>query len=162
MRVARWSATHPWRAVALWLVFVAACIAVGSAVGLREQGDLDNTIGQSGRAAHWVHDAHLDGRDTENVLITARSGPLDTAAAHAAVTAVTNRMSRLSEVARVGQPATSSSGAAVTVEVTLRKDADVEPAGQHDEGGAAALSGVAGGGGRQRLAERRRQRPGRQ
>jgi RND superfamily putative drug exporter len=127
VRVARWSATHPWRAVALWLVFVAACVTVGGMVGLREQGDLDNTVGQSGRAAHWVHDAHLAGSDTENVLITARGGTLDSAAAHAAVTAVTNRMSRLPEVARVGQPATSPDHAAVTVEVTLRNDAEVAP-----------------------------------
>jgi len=28
VRVARWSATHPWRAIALWLVFVVSCIAV--------------------------------------------------------------------------------------------------------------------------------------
>jgi RND superfamily putative drug exporter len=127
VRVARWSATHPWRAVALWLVFVAACVAVGGLVGLREQGDLDSTVGQSGRAAHWLHDANLEGRDTENVLVTARAGTLDTAAAHAAITAVSNRMTLLPEVARVGQPATSSDRGAVTVEVTLRKDADVAP-----------------------------------
>ena len=36
VRVARWSATHPWRAIALWLVFVAACVAVGSALGLQQ------------------------------------------------------------------------------------------------------------------------------
>ena len=39
VRVARWSATHPWRAIALWLVFVAGCVAVGSVVGLREIND---------------------------------------------------------------------------------------------------------------------------
>jgi RND superfamily putative drug exporter len=126
VRVARWSATHPWRAVALWLVFVAACVAVGNLAGLRQQSDLDSTIGQSGRAAHWLHDAHLEGRDTENVLITARSGSLDAAAAHAAVDAVTSRMSHLNQIARVGSPATSPNRQAVTVEVALRKDADVE------------------------------------
>ena len=47
VRVARWSATHPWRAVALWLVFIGACIAIGNLGGLNEQGDLDGTVGQS-------------------------------------------------------------------------------------------------------------------
>jgi putative drug exporter of the RND superfamily len=126
VRVARWSATHPWRAVALWLVFVAACVTVGNLAGLREQSDLDSTIGQSGRAAHWIHDAHLDGRDTENILITARSGRLDTATAHQALAAVTHRMSGLPEIARVGSPATSPNRQAVTVGVALRKNADVE------------------------------------
>jgi RND superfamily putative drug exporter len=124
VRVARWSATHPWRAVALWLVFVAACITVGTAVGLRELSDVDSGIGQSGRAAHWVHDADLDGRDSENVLIAARSGPLPAAAAHHAAAAITSRMTRLDEVARVGRPVISKDRAAMTVEITLRKDVD--------------------------------------
>jgi RND superfamily putative drug exporter len=36
VRIARWSATHPWRAMALWTVFVVACIAVGALVGTKE------------------------------------------------------------------------------------------------------------------------------
>ena len=30
-RIGRWSARHPWRALAIWLGFVTACIALGAA-----------------------------------------------------------------------------------------------------------------------------------
>src|SRR4051794_4083047 len=66
VRAARWSATHPWRAVALWMVFVAACIAVGNAAGLRDLSDVQAGIGQSGQATRWIHDADLEGLDQEN------------------------------------------------------------------------------------------------
>src|SRR5664279_2917490 len=127
VRAARWSASHPWRAVAMWLVFVAACIAVGNVVGLHEQGNLDNTLGQSGRAAHWMHDANLDSPDTENVLITAREGTLDAGDARHAAAAIASRMSRLDAVTHVSPPLTAKDRSAVTVEMTLRKDADVKP-----------------------------------
>lgn len=127
VRVARWSATHPWRAVALWLVFVAACIAVGNIVGLHGQSDLDGTVGQSGRAAHWVHDAGLDAPDTENVLITARHGTLDAGRADAALADVTRDMRALPQVARVGPAQWSPDRSALTVQLTLRHDADAKP-----------------------------------
>jgi RND superfamily putative drug exporter len=124
VRIARYSATHPWRAVALWLVFVAACIAVGGALGTNELSDVDAGIGQSGRAAHWVHDANLDGRDTENVLITARTGRFQPAAAHDAAAAIAARMARLDDVARVSSPVLAKNHSALTVEITLKKDVD--------------------------------------
>jgi RND superfamily putative drug exporter len=139
VRVARWSATHPWRAVSLWLVFVAACIVVGNGVGLHSLSDVDSGIGQSGRAEHWIHDAGLDGRDTENVLISAHSGALPAASAHRAATAITTRMDGLTDVAHVAAPVTSKDGKAMIVGITLKKDVDnVDPlltatkAVQHD------------------------------
>ena len=48
VRMARWSATHPWRAIALWLVFVAACIVVGGQAGTKEVSDRDRRAGQAG------------------------------------------------------------------------------------------------------------------
>jgi putative drug exporter of the RND superfamily len=127
VRVARWSATHPWRAVALWLVFVAACIAIGNVAGLHQQ-DSDHGVGQSGRAAAWIDDAELAGHDSENVLVTSRSGPLDGPQASAALRAVTARMHRLpADVLRVGTPATSPDGQARTVEVVLTDDGRTDP-----------------------------------
>jgi putative drug exporter of the RND superfamily len=127
VRVARWSATHPWRAVALWLVFVAACVAIGNLVGLNQQGDLDGTVGQSGRAAHWIHNAGLDAPDTENVLVTSRGGQFDLRQARAAAADAAGRMRHLDGVARVGQVVTSADRHAVTVQITLKHDADVGP-----------------------------------
>jgi RND superfamily putative drug exporter len=131
VRVARWSATHPWRAIALWLAFVIACIAAGSLSGLRTASDTAQLSGQSHTAAVWLQDSGLEAPDTENVLVTARSGPLDAAAARQALSAASTRMAALAPVARVGRPVTAPDGTAMTVQVTLRhsatSDSDVTP-----------------------------------
>ncbi|MDT4948467.1 MAG: putative drug exporter of the superfamily [Pseudonocardiales bacterium] len=127
VRMARWSATHPGRAIALWLVFVIVTIAVGSVSGLRQVSNLDTMTGQSARAAQWIHDAGLEAPDTENVLVTARHGSLDVAQARAASAAVATRMHGLKQVAKVAAPVTSKDVEAMTVEVTLRHDAEVAP-----------------------------------
>jgi putative drug exporter of the RND superfamily len=33
VRVATWSARHPWRAIAGWVLFIALCVAAGAAAG---------------------------------------------------------------------------------------------------------------------------------
>ncbi|HEX7355649.1 MAG TPA: MMPL family transporter, partial [Mycobacteriales bacterium] len=119
VRTARWSALHPWRAIALWLVFVATCAFVGGAVGLRTQSDQQGLHGQSAQAAQWLHGAGLDQPDTEDVLITARSGNLDHAAALRAAADVTRRLTGLPEVSHVATPVTSPDGSAVLVEASL-------------------------------------------
>jgi putative drug exporter of the RND superfamily len=103
VRAARWSATHPWRAIAMWLAFVASCIAIGGATGVRSVTDLDTMVGQSGHAAHMVHDAGLAQPSTEQVLITAK-------------------MRALPQVSKVAAPVTSDNASAVRVEVTITGD----------------------------------------
>ena len=72
LRTARWSATHPWRALLVWVTFVAAAVATGSFISTQATTDADYRLGQSGRADQIVADAGLDAPDTENVLITRR------------------------------------------------------------------------------------------
>ncbi len=84
VRLARWSAEHPWRAIALWVVFVAVCFVGGNAAGLNEATDADQAIGEFGRAELIVDSGDFHDPAIENVLITARSGALDPAAAKAA------------------------------------------------------------------------------
>jgi RND superfamily putative drug exporter len=127
VRLARWSATHPWRAIALWLVFVTSCVAIGSVSGLRTVSDIDELTGQSKQAAQWLHDSGLESPDTENVLVTARGKHLDTATAAQALAQAAQRMARLPQVAHVGAPVTSADGSAMTMQVTLRHDADAKP-----------------------------------
>jgi putative drug exporter of the RND superfamily len=124
VRVARWSAEHPWRAIALWLVFVAGCIALGQAAGLRTVTDLDTGVGQSGRAAQIMHDANVAEPATEDVLITSRTGPLDPAGARAAAAAVTTAMRSLTDVSAVAPPVLSKDGTALLVDVTMAGDAE--------------------------------------
>ncbi|HVI18720.1 MAG TPA: MMPL family transporter, partial [Gaiellales bacterium] len=127
VRVARWSATHPWRAIALWLVFVTSCVALGSVSGLRTASSIDQMTGQSQQAARWLHDSGLESPDTENVLVTAPAGRLDADQATGALAATARRMQQLPQVATVGSPVTAADGSAMTLQVTLRKNADVAP-----------------------------------
>jgi putative drug exporter of the RND superfamily len=124
VRIARWSATHPWRAIAMWLVFVTASIAIGQASGLHSLTELDTAVGQSGRAARLLHDAGLVQPETENVLITPRAGHLDAAEARVAAASVQQRLRSLPEVAGVAAPVLSPDGAAVLLKATMRGDPD--------------------------------------
>ena len=121
VRMARWSAEHPWRAMALWVVFVAVCFVGGNAAGFNEATD-DDHIGEAGRASAIVDSGNFDDPAKDNVLITARSGALDQAAAREAATDVTNRMRALPEVASVDEPVPSRDGSALLVTITMRGD----------------------------------------
>src|SRR5262245_58725212 len=120
VRVARWSATHPWRAIAMWLAVVAACFAIGSATGVNQMKDEDQNIGEVSRADKIVQSGHFADPDVENILITSPSGgKIDAAAANKAAADATARMKQLPDVASVAQPVTTPDGKAMIVRVDL-------------------------------------------
>jgi RND superfamily putative drug exporter len=127
VRLARWSATHPGRAIAGWLAFVIACIAIGTLAGLHTASDIDQLSGQSKQAAQWLHDSGLEPPHTENVLVTSPSGALPLRQAHAALADAAQRMRALPQVRAVGPETVARNRTAAAIEVTLRKDADVKP-----------------------------------
>ena len=49
-RAARWSATHPWRAILAWLAFVLVAVGLAIAVPTEDTKDSDYRLGESGRA----------------------------------------------------------------------------------------------------------------
>ncbi|MFF3690181.1 MMPL family transporter [Streptomyces sp. NPDC002187] len=120
VRMARWSARHPWRAVAGWLVFVVLCLVVGGAVGTNSAKTADYRVGEAGRAEAMAAEGRLERRSTEQVLISARSGALDKQAAEAAARDLTARMKSLPDVAGVAAPLWSGDGRIVMVEVALK------------------------------------------
>ncbi|MDU0299395.1 MULTISPECIES: MMPL family transporter [unclassified Streptomyces] len=120
VRMARWSARHPWRAIAGWLVFVALCLGAGSAVGTNSAKTADYRVGEAGRAEALAADGRLEWKPTEQVLISARSGTLDRRAAEAAATDLTARMRRLPDVADVATPLLSGDRTVLMVEVALK------------------------------------------
>ncbi|MEH0840930.1 MMPL family transporter [Micromonospora sp. CPCC 205711] len=123
VRLARWSAEHPWRAIALWVVFVAVCFVGGNAAGLKEATDADMAIGESGRADIIVTEGAFADPAVENVLITPRGGTLDQAAARAAATDAADRLRKVTGVASVGTPVPSRDGGALLLPVTMSGDA---------------------------------------
>ncbi|HEY3562541.1 MAG TPA: MMPL family transporter [Kribbella sp.] len=123
VRAARWSATHPWRAIAMWVVVVIACFALGSVTGTKESKN-EGDIGEVTRADNIVKSGNFDDPDVESVLITAPSGQLDQAAARKAAGTVIQQMRGLGGVAEVGQPMPSPKNDAVIVRVTLKDAAE--------------------------------------
>ncbi|MBB4778179.1 MMPL family transporter [Actinomadura livida] len=122
VRMARWSAGHPWRAIAGWFLFVALCLGAGISLGGNAATSEDFRIGEAGRAEAMAAEGGLQQRPVERVLITAEpgSGALDRAAAEEAAADAAARMRRLPEVASVSAPVSSADGTAVRVDVTLK------------------------------------------
>src|SRR5438105_4278731 len=101
VRIARWSATHPWRAMALWVVFVAASIAVGNLAGTHKAENAGN-VGETARAEQMIKDGNFPkDPSVERILISSRSGPLDVAAAKAAAGDAAARLRTLPGVTKV-------------------------------------------------------------
>ncbi|MFI5845048.1 MMPL family transporter [Catenuloplanes sp. NPDC051500] len=123
-QIAQWSTRRPWTAVALWLAFVAACLAIGATVPTRVATGAETAVGEAGRAAVMLRDAGLAGAATESVLITARNGTLDLDAARAAAADAAWRLGGLAEVAQVGVAATADGQDAVLLPVVMSGDPD--------------------------------------
>ncbi|MFF0574131.1 MMPL family transporter [Streptosporangium saharense] len=116
VRVAAWSAAHPWRAIIGWLVFVVLCLGAGIAAGTRNAGTEDYWIGEAGRAEEIATSAGLERRPVEYVLIR----PGRETSTQAAARDVTARMKRLPEVENVGPPARSADGTTLLIAVTMK------------------------------------------
>ncbi|MGW6055964.1 MMPL family transporter [Streptomyces sp. NPDC055189] len=119
VRAARWSALHPGRAVIGWLVFVVLCLGGGIAAGMNSASSEDYRVGEAGRAEALATEGSVQLRPTEQVLVRAEEGPLDKAAADAAVKDITARMKSLPEVASVAAPVQSADGRVLRVQVEL-------------------------------------------
>lgn len=115
VRTARWSAEHRWRAVLGWMAFVVVCVGVGGMTGTRSQTDAQEAVGEWARAEQMITDGHFADPATENVLVTARSGPLDQARAAAAAADARRRLTGAPQVAGVAAPVTAPGGTAVLV-----------------------------------------------
>ncbi|WP_433252725.1 MMPL family transporter [Streptosporangium sp. CA-135522] len=120
VRVASWSAAHPWRAIIGWFLFVALCLGVGSTIGTNKATSEDYRVGEAGRAEAIAAEGNLQRRPTEQILISVRSGPQDPAAVNAAARDITGRMRKLPEVEDVAAPIRSKNGRILMVEVTMR------------------------------------------
>jgi len=123
-RTARWCALHPWRAILGWVAFVAFAVGLATMIPTHETTDADYRLGESGRADAIVASAGFKDPDTEQVLITARSGDLDTQVAEQAAGAVVTGMKPLSGVDEVAEPQVSPDGSAYLVSIQLARDQD--------------------------------------
>lgn len=123
-RIAHWSATHPWTAIAVWFAMIAALTSLSFLVDTRQATTVELGVGESGRATAMADDAGYVDLDQESVLITARSGDLDAASAERAAQQVTSAVEGEPIVRDVVAPIPSADGSAVQVPVLLTKDTD--------------------------------------
>lgn len=129
VRIARWSATHPWSAIALWTAFVIVCFLAGSALGTNKISDADSGLRESGRATRLEASGNFPELPEESVLITAAAGgKLDTAATEAVTTDLIARMKTLPEVAEVGDAIPAPDDEAVLIPVTMTGDPETADA----------------------------------
>jgi RND superfamily putative drug exporter len=129
VRAATWSATHPWRAIALWFTFVAASVMVAIAVPTVSTTDADHRQGESGRAEHLSDQGRFPFADSENALITATGGgPLSAANAQRtaglAAQQLTARLSTTPGVTTVAPPVWSPDRSALLLSWSLGDGVD--------------------------------------
>lgn len=124
MKAARWSAEHPWSAILGWIAFVAIAVGLAIAIPTHEATDADYRIGESGRADAMVAQAHLEQPDTENILITSRSGALDADRADRAAAAVVAGAQAADGVGTVAEPQWNEDRTALLVSVELATGAE--------------------------------------
>ncbi|MEU8674660.1 MMPL family transporter [Streptomyces sp. NPDC048560] len=127
VRIARWCAVHPWRAVAGWLVFIVLCVGAGAAVGTNKGTFEDFWVGEAGRAEQLAAESGLTPAPVEQILITGKGPAPDGATAgspgaRSAAQDITVRMRKLPAVASVADPRPARDGSALMVAVTLRGD----------------------------------------
>lgn len=120
--LARWSARHPWRAVAGWVVFVALCCTAGAVTGTNQGSISAFWIGEAGRAEAMAAAGGVSPQEIEHILITTPGRPLDDATA--AIADVTRSLRAVPGVTDVGAPVRSTDGTAVRVPVTLAGTSD--------------------------------------
>jgi RND superfamily putative drug exporter len=119
VRIAAWSALHPWRAILLWVLFVAASVVLGSATGVNKAETEDQAVGEAARAISIINDGDFGKRPVENVLITSRGNTLDRAEADQVAAAVASGLRQTPGVASVDAPVVAPDGKAILVGVTL-------------------------------------------
>ncbi|MEV6684091.1 MMPL family transporter [Streptomyces sp. NPDC051130] len=120
VRVASWSAAHPWRAIVGWFVFVALCLGIAAAVGTNSATTEDYRVGMAGQAEALATEGGLQRRPVEQVVIDSPSGPVDVQAARSAAADVTSRMGKLAEVDRVEEPVLSKDGKVLMVQIVMK------------------------------------------
>ncbi|MEV6922981.1 MMPL family transporter [Dactylosporangium sp. NPDC051485] len=123
VRIARWSAAHPWQAILGWIGFVVLSVGIGAAVGTNQASGRDFWVGEAGVAESIADRGQLTQPPQERVLITSATGGPAGEAADRAATDVAARLASTAGVDHVLPVQHSADGTAVLVSFTLQGDA---------------------------------------
>lgn len=114
-KIGRWSATHPLRAIIVWLVVIVTAAVGGSSIGARQATEVDLGVGESCQSTELIDAAALQQPAVENFLIAARSGTLDQQQAAAAASELAGRLRGLPEVSQVSDPIPAPTGQSLLI-----------------------------------------------
>ncbi len=125
LRAARWSATHPWRAIGAWFAFVAIAVALAALIPTKQTTDADYRLGESGRADAMAANGRFADDQVESVLITGRDGrsPSPTEVAQAAEQ-LQKDLAGVHGVTRVAAPQWNAGRTAALINVHLKSTVD--------------------------------------
>ena len=99
----RWSAAHPWLAIAVWVACVVVLLVTGRLAGTSQLSAADQSVGQSGQAEHMISRDFVQ-RANEYVLFDSRSLTIGAPAYRAAITDVLRRIGQTGRVTQVRSP----------------------------------------------------------
>ena len=125
LRAARWSATHPWRAIGAWFAFVAVAVALAAFVPTKQTTDADYRLGESGRADALTAAGHFADDQVESVLIQSRDGGTPSPATVAQVAdQLKTELAGVRGVTQVTPPQWNADRTAALVDVHLKSTID--------------------------------------
>ncbi len=119
--LAAWSVRRPWRALAVWLAFVALCLGVGFGIAGVQKVDPDTAgVGDSGRADTAIARVFGTSYVDEYVLVRRRDGTAISGADLAAANRqLRQRLSGVNGIQQIGAPSRSADGRAGLIQVRL-------------------------------------------
>jgi RND superfamily putative drug exporter len=125
LRAARWSASHPWRAIGAWFAFVATAVALAALIPTKQTTDADYRLGESGRADAMVAAGRFPDDQIESVLVTARDGGrLDPAEVRRVAGEVDTAMAGARGVTEVTPPQWNEARTGVLLDVHVKSTVD--------------------------------------
>jgi uncharacterized membrane protein YdfJ with MMPL/SSD domain len=99
----RWSATHPWTAIAAWVGCVVVLLVTGHLIGTVQLPNSQTASGQAGQAEQMMSRDFTE-RANEFVLFDSRSLPVGAPAYEAAIRDVLNRIQATGRVTQIHSP----------------------------------------------------------
>jgi uncharacterized membrane protein YdfJ with MMPL/SSD domain len=99
----RWSATHPWTAIAVWLGCVLVLLLTGHLIGTQQLSNADSSVGQSGEAQQMIS-RNFTQHASESVLFESRTLHVDSPAYQAAIRDTQARIEATGRVTLVRSP----------------------------------------------------------
>jgi putative drug exporter of the RND superfamily len=99
----RWSALHPWLAVAVWLICVLILVSTGRMVGTHQLSQADQSSGQAGRAEQIIS-KNFARHANESVLFDSSALRVDAPAYRAAIQDTIRRIEATGRVLEVRSP----------------------------------------------------------